>query len=356
MPGAGGLLDISANADVPVEIAVEPAAVVATSTRTATPRLATATPHPTSVGTSTATRTVAPMRTATATRTTAAVRSATPAPTSTARGTAAPTPPPWTASPPSSPGGRLVNLSTRAYVGTGDHVVIGGFAVSGARTQVLIRAIGPSLAGAGVSGVLDDPTVSVYRGQSQLAFNDDWRRDDAARIRAAGFAPSHPQEAAIVLDLEPGLYTAIVRGYANHTGIGLVEVFRTGGAGRLVNLSTRARVGFGDDVAIGGFVVSDRRTRVLLRAIGPELGRSGVPDPLGDPVLTLFTGSTKLAFNDDWTTWDEARIRATGLAPAHPRESAILVDLDPGLYTAIVSGYDGAGGVALFEAFVLASP
>lgn len=333
MPASGALADVSADADVPVDIAVESIAINSPTF--------TATPTPARTPTRTATAMLAPTATRTAT-----ARSPLPS--------ASPTRTPI--QPPSSPGGRVINLSTRARVGIGDHVLIGGFVVSGARTQVLIRAVGPSLANAGVSGVLDDPTVALHRGQAQLAFNDDWGDGDAARIGATGFPPQHPRESAILVELDPGLYTAIVRGYAGGTGVGLVEIFQTGGGGSLLNLSARERVGVGDDVAIGGFVVSGRRTRILLRGIGPELAKAGVSDPLGDPVLTLYSGSTKIAWNDDWGLSDAERIRATGLAPAGPRESALLVDLDPGLYTAILSGYNDATGVALVEAFVLGAP
>lgn len=333
MPASGALADVSAESDVPVVIGVESIAITSpTFTATATPAR-------------TPTRTATAMLAPTATRT-ATARSSPPS--------ASPTRTP--VQPTSSPGGRVINLSTRARVGTGDHVLIGGFAVSGARTQVLIRAVGPSLANAGVTGVLDDPTVALHRGQAQLAFNDDWSDGDVARIRATGFPPQHPRESAILVELDPGLYTAVVRGYAGGTGVGLVEIFQIGGGGSLVNLSARERVGVGDDVAIGGFAVSGRRTRILLRGIGPELAKAGVPDPLGDPVLTLYSGSTKFAWNDDWGVSDAERIRATGLAPAGAREAALLLDLDPGLYTAILSGYDDTTGVALIEAFVLGAP
>lgn len=322
MPVSGGLMDISANSDVPIEIAVE-ARDLATPTRTPTLR---ATPTGSPTPRLTPTRTATPRATAT--------RTATPR-------TTAPL-----------VGGRLANLSTRARVGQGDDVVIGGFVVSGRRTRVLVRAIGPSLANYGLQGVLADPVLTLYRGQTEIAKNDDWQVGESGQIRGTGLAPGHVREAALLTDLDPGLYTAIVRGYEGRTGIALVEAFPIGSGGTLANLSTRARVGLGDEVVIGGFIIAEQRTQVLIRALGPDLTQLGVPGALGDPVMTLHRGQTEIAKNDDWSSSPDAnRIRATGLAPGHARDAALLVDLDPGAYTAIIRGYEGAQGIALFEVF-----
>jgi hypothetical protein len=122
-------------------------------------------------------------------------------------------------------------------------------------------------------------------------------------------------------------------------------------ATRLLNISTRGRVGTGDDVLIGGFI-NRGGGRLVLRAIGPSLGALGVPSPLADPVLTLkdINGVT-LATNDDWQSSQAADITATGLAPADNAESAILTSLAPGSYTAIVSGKGSATGIALVEVY-----
>ena len=125
------------------------------------------------------------------------------------------------------------------------------------------------------------------------------------------------------------------------------------GSSRLTNISTRGRVGTGDNVMIGGFIIGgDTPKTVLVRAIGPSLAALGVPGALADPVLRLFSGQTAIAENDDWQTSPQAAaIAANGLAPSHPLEAAILITLNPGPYTAIVSGFGGTIGVGLVEVF-----
>jgi hypothetical protein len=124
------------------------------------------------------------------------------------------------------------------------------------------------------------------------------------------------------------------------------------GAGELSNLSTRGFVGTGEEMLIGGFVIEDSPTTVLIRAPGPSLEEFDIDEPLLDPVLTLFVGQTPIAENDDWVDSSQVdEIFDTGLAPEDDREPAILITLDPGPYTAIVSGDGGEVGVALVEVF-----
>ncbi|HEY2712143.1 MAG TPA: peptidylprolyl isomerase [Chthoniobacterales bacterium] len=128
----------------------------------------------------------------------------------------------------SSPGSSVLNISTRSDVQTGDDVLIGGFIVFGAGSQdVLVRAIGPSLAAAGVTDSLGDPTLTLYNAQgTQIDFNDDWQDNPAKdQIEATTIPPGDPKESAVLDTLAPGSYTAIVRGAANATGTGLVEVY-----------------------------------------------------------------------------------------------------------------------------------
>jgi hypothetical protein len=128
---------------------------------------------------------------------------------------------------------KLANLSTRAFVGTSDNVVIAGFMLggSGGDTGIVIRGIGPSLTAAGVSGALVDPTLELRDGNGFLrALNNDWQDNpiQAAELMAAGLAPTNQLESAIALVLPPGLYTALLAGENDGTGIGLVEVYDRG--------------------------------------------------------------------------------------------------------------------------------
>ncbi len=120
-----------------------------------------------------------------------------------------------------------------------------------------------------------------------------------------------------------------------------------------LNISTRLEVRTGDQVLIGGFIIDgDAPKRVVLRAIGPSLSAFGVTNPLADPVLELHAGDGSLiTTNDNWKVPDELNIEATGLQPSNDLESAIVTTLDPGSYTAIVSGKNGTVGVGLVEGY-----
>jgi len=271
----------------------------------------------------------------------------------------------------------LGDISTRAFVQTGDNVMIGGFIVQGTGTKrVIIRAIGPELGQYGVPNPLADPTLELHDGTGALiGSNDNWQttiiggiitHDQVQDIRNSGLAPGDARESAIIADLSPGSYTAIVRGVNNTTGVALVEVYNlsTNTDSILHNISTRSFVQTGDNVIIGGFFVQGSTPRrVIIRAIGPELGQYGVQDPLADPTLELHDGTGALiARNDNWRTTiiggiitqDQVQdIINSGLAPGDPNESAIIADLPVGNYTAIVRGVNNTTGVALAEVYDL---
>lgn len=287
----------------------------------------------------------------------AATPSPTPAPTASPSPTPAPTSTP-------APAARVSNISTRGFVGSGAGVMIGGLIVQGTGARrVLVSGIGPDLANFGVAGVLPNPTLALYKGAGAIASNDDWGlADNKAEIGASGYAPGSPLESAILLDLAPGEYTAILSGTGSGatTGVGLVQAFDLGpapggGEGVLGNISTRLSVGTGDRVMIGGFTVSGSEPmRVLVRGLGPTLGAPpfDVAGALANPELAIYSGSTRIAQNDDWIeSADKTAIAATGLAPPDSREPAILMTLAPGAYTGIVSGVGGTEGVALIEVY-----
>ena len=249
-----------------------------------------------------------------------------------------------------------VNVSTRGKVGTGDNVMIGGFVIEGSAPKtVLITARGPSLAAFGVTGALPNPMLQLFSGQTQIAANDDWgTAPNVPEIEPAWIAQRHPLESAILTTLDPGAYTAIVSGVGGASGVGIVEIFESDRADvPLVNLSTRGQVLTGDDVLIGGFIIQGTTPKtVLVRARGPSMIPFGVANALANPRLQLFSGQTQVAASDDWSSQvDAGAIVATGLAPTSPVESAILITLMPGAYTAIVSGVGGSTGVGIVEVF-----
>ena len=251
------------------------------------------------------------------------------------------------------------NISTRVDVQSGESVSIGGFIIAGSTPKsVIIRGIGPSLANAGVQGALADPTLELRDSSGNLLLaNDDWKETQEQVIRDTMLAPTNDLESAIVAPLQPGAYTAIVRGKNNTTGIGLVEIYdlqRTPSS-KLANMSTRGSVGVGERVMIGGLILlGPEPGRILFRAIGPSLTGAGIQFALADPQLDLFDAQgTRIATNNNWKESQQTVIQGTGLAPTEDAESAILADLNPGNYTGVVSGVNGGTGIALIEAYYL---
>jgi YVTN family beta-propeller protein len=258
-----------------------------------------------------------------------------------------------TANPP-----RLGAISTRMQVLTGDNVLIGGFIVSGSTPKtVVVRARGPSLASSGITNFLANPLLQLVFGDGTVITNDDWQgAANAADILSSGFAPSDAHEAAIMVTLQPGPYTAIVSGSGGGTGVGLVEVFEVDHPEvPLAGISTRGKVLTGNDVMIGGIIIQgDAPQTVVVRARGPSLVAQGVANALSNPLLQVVASDGTVLTNDDWqSAGNAAQIQSSGFAPADPRESAILVTLQPGAYTAIVSGVGGATGVGIVEVYTV---
>lgn len=255
------------------------------------------------------------------------------------------------------------NISTRGLVGTLNDVLISGFIVTNADTtsklRVVVRGMGPSLSTSGITGPLADPTLALFDGQGHvISTNDEWSSDpNAQEIQALGLAPANSHESALLADLAPGNYTVIISGKGNTTGVGLAEVYNLSSAGdaTLANISTRGQVKTNEQAMIGGLIVQGIASHdVILRAIGPSLSNSGVPNVLQNPVLQLFNSQgTLIAENDDWRDAQKAQIQATGLAPANDLESAIMTTLSPGSYTAVVTGKNKTTGVGLVEAYQL---
>ena len=226
----------------------------------------------------------------------------------------------------------------------------------------MLRALGPSLSGFGLAGVLRNPVLRVYNASRTLiASNDNWQEDiGAAYIVQNGLAPGNPSESGLLQNLAPGAYTVIVTGKDSNPGISLVELYDVSplSNSKLVNISTRGSVGTGDNVLISGFIAGDvDSATVVVRALGPTLAAYGVSGVLSDPTLTIYDSSgTVIASNNNWQDNINAiDIRRNGLAPPNALESAIVLHLPAGTYTAIVRGANGATGNALVEVYHLDS-
>jgi hypothetical protein len=254
---------------------------------------------------------------------------------------------------------RLVNLSVRTNAGAGADALIVGFSLAGTGTKpVLIRGVGPGLAGFGVTGVVADPNLrlDVLNGPS-VAQNDNWEPGVATVAAGVGaFAlPPGSRDAALQQTLATGTYTVQLGG---GNGVALVELYDTAatGAARFANVSARTRTGAGGDTLIAGFGIGGTGMKTLLvRAVGPGLAAFGVEGTLTDPQLAIFAGSTRLASNDDWgnsTLLSTASTQVGAFAlPAGSRDAALLVTLPPGSYTAQVTGANNSSGVVLVEVY-----
>jgi hypothetical protein len=281
----------------------------------------------------------------------------TPLPTATPAPTASPMPPSGGTPPPTAPASHLANISTRMNVGVRDNVLIGGFIVKGSQPKkVILRAIAPSLVN--VAGTLNDPFLELHDASGKgIASNDDWQSGTQVNeLIASGVAPTNPKEAAMIVTLAPGSYTAIVTGYNNGGGVALVEVYEFDqNASRLVNISTRGKVGAGEQALIGGLIVQGSTTKnVIVRALGPSLATS-TAGALADPTLEVHDSSGNLlATNDNFTSSAQfSQIVATGVPPTDARESAVMLKLTPGNYTAVVRGVNKSTGVGMVEVFDL---
>ncbi len=273
-----------------------------------------------------------------------------------------------------SAGARLVNLSARAEVGTGGSITIAGFVIegpAGVAKRVLIRGVGPALSAFGVSGVLQNPSIALYNSTTgaAVASNTGWGSGpDPAGVAAAtaqvgAFAlPAQSADSALLENLTPGPYSVQLTGANATTGVGLVEVYETDTAepSLLGNISTRAQVGTSGNILISGFVVTGTQAaRVLVRAVGPGLAQFGVTGVLPTPVLTIYDHSgNPVATNTGWQSAANAadianvsvQVGAFSLQSGSA-DSALLISLPPGSYTAQAVGSGSSTGIALIEVY-----
>jgi len=281
---------------------------------------------------------------------------------------------------------RLSSLSTRAQVGTDANQLFTGFVVGpGPSRQVLIRAAGPTLSPAPFglgSAVLADPVLTLFKDGAEIARNDNWGTPlgtatavTAATFSSLGafpFASAASRDAALIVTLPPGAYSATVGGVGNTSGIAIIELYEIGAtpsSNRLTSLSARAQVGTGAAVTIPGINISAGAgtRRLLIRAAGPALTALGVPGVLADPTLAVTNPGNTITYaaNNEWgtptgpnpasaATLAEAIANYTGYPFATgSRDSAVLVELAPGAYTVQVSGVGNTTGVSLVEVYDL---
>ncbi len=257
--------------------------------------------------------------------------------------------------------GRLVNLSTRMQVGTGDNALFVGFIMSGGSSKRLaIRALGPS---SGLPNPVANPVLELHDANTTIATNDNWAgAPNVQEITEAGLNPGSPNESVILTTVPSSAngtaYTAVMRGADDTTGLGVVEVYDldSGPGATLLNVSTRGQVGIDPNALIAGLTLGGVDSKqILVRAIGPSLTAFGVPGALSDPTLELHDSNGGLLdSNDDWTNSPQkTQIQNSGFAPSNSKESAVLHTLPAGAYTAVVHGTNGGTGVGSVEVYQL---
>jgi hypothetical protein len=211
-----------------------------------------------------------------------------------------------------------------------------------------------------------NPTLEIHDSNSTIiATNNDWRltqtggiitSDQSAEIAASGLAPGNDLESAIIANLSPGSYTAIVRGFGNTTGTGVVDAYdlKDPSAASLVNVATRGLIQPGDKLMIAGFIIQNGPVRAVVRAIGPSLTAFGIGNALPDTTLQIKDqNGTIVIENDDWQSDQEQELENTGLQPSNNLEAAVVVTLQPGQYTAQVRGKPETTGTGVVQVYFL---
>ncbi len=263
---------------------------------------------------------------------------------------------------------RFAALSARGPVGTGERTLILGFAYAGGGKPTLVRGVGPGLA-ASVGGYLRDPQLRLLASDgTEVARNDDWAGTPAlaeafARTGASPLSGGS-KDAAVLATLTGTLYTAQVNGAAGTEGVALAEAYDAALADRtrrLAALSVRSQVGTGEAILIAGFVLAgDAPRKVIVRALGPGLA-GAVVAPLADPQLQVWkldpaTGAwSPVGANDDWDGTPETvavfQSAGMGALTAGSKDAALVLTLEPGIYTVQTGGVGRATGVALTEIY-----
>ncbi|MDB4385283.1 hypothetical protein N9Z12_04450, partial [Opitutaceae bacterium] len=253
-----------------------------------------------------------------------------------------------------TPPSKLVNLSVRANAGSAENTLVLGYVGSPGTAgdpPLLVRAIGPTLNNFGLTGFAPDPMLESFFDGASVQSNEAWGDSSQATLIGSTFntvgafsLDASSRDAAIFDPLRSGLNSVHITDTVS--GIALGEIYtQPEFTGNLLNLSCRTLAGDGNAKVIGGFVLGgDRPERLLIRAVGPELVNYGVTTALSNPQVELFSGETSLTTNSRWGAGiGESRMRSyfdlTGAFPltSGSADAAIVVDLEPGAYTAVVS-------------------
>ncbi len=203
-----------------------------------------------------------------------------------------------------------------------------------------------------MTSALLNPSLQLVDAAGQVvATNDDWMTGSQAQeIIDAHLAPNDSRESAIIASLAAGAYTAVVTGIEGTQNISLVEVYDLDAAQtpQLLNISTRGAIDSGEGVMIAGTIIGGSLPETLLfRGLGPSLA-AGIGNPLPNPQLQLIDGQGSTIFvNDDWSDTQASEIGLTGLAPTDALESAVLITLPAGNYTALMSDPESESGIGL---------
>jgi hypothetical protein len=271
--------------------------------------------------------------------------------------------------------GRIANLAVRAQLEASGQPLITGFVIEGNGTRpVLMRSVGETLRGFGLSAAVANPALQLYRGSALIGENDDWSTDVAAgeTLAVSGLVGAFPlasvaKDAAMVRRLVAGNYSIQTQNLTSAGGEVLVELYaaagRDSGDSRIANVSSRAKIVAGDGALIAGLTIEGNTTlRLLARVVGPGLTSFGVTDALADPTLALYAAgaSVPLATNDDWgsvqaTVVGESLFRRVGAFDLKPgsRDAVIVTRLPPGSYTLVAQGKGADAGQALIEIYLI---
>jgi Zn-dependent metalloprotease len=256
---------------------------------------------------------------------------------------------------------RSVGLAARAFVGTGDDVLIVGVVLGGGSGSkpMIVRAVGPTLSNLGVPSPLSNP----YLDMGSVGNNNDWCTNAnwstiqsvANTIGLYPFAVNS-LDSALLPTLGAGGYTAVVTGVNGGTGTALAEIYDTDTSTSLrpIDIAARGEVRSGDPLIAGFVIAGNTGKKVLIRALGPTLGINGY---LANPKVTIYNNGTAIYTNDNWgQNWNastistvESQVGATPALPSGSADGALLVDLPPGNYSAVVEGVNNTEGIALVE-------